>query len=242
MWQSRRYRSANARFAPPNTAAIYPVGCHKTRCPPHRSAQRSRPMRPAPPTAQPLRRNISPWLFAKGSGLNPAVGPAGASDRSKAVFLRTEVPNHPSNAGQQKHEADYTPNHRSARRTIADQFFVWPVLGVRNILARPVCAGCPCGPPEERGHLSLLGWIAKRARGDCVCVAPVPVNVSIVGCQLLKCRSTVSVNCDGIRAGIVRVPASEFGQSPLKSCSRFGRQRLIIRGPLLFRPPIQNNL
>ena len=84
------------------------------------------------------------------------------------MFLRTEIPNHSPNSGQKKHEANHAPNDRPASRTIADQFFVRPVLRVGNILTGAIGAGGPGRPPEERGHLPLFRWVAQSPRGNCV--------------------------------------------------------------------------
>ena len=58
MWQSRRFRSADATYASRNTATTSRVEFRRIRLPRLRSVQRSRPRRLAPPIARPPQRSI----------------------------------------------------------------------------------------------------------------------------------------------------------------------------------------
>src|SRR5438309_224343 len=104
------------------------------------------------------------------------------------MFLRTEIPDHSANSGQQKDEADHAPHNRSASRTVADQLFMWPVLRIGDVLARPVGARRPCGPPEECRHLPLFYWVTQRPCRDGVCVAAIAIYIRVIARQFLKCR------------------------------------------------------
>src|SRR6516225_841004 len=154
------------------------------------------------------------------------------------MFLRTEIPDHSPNSGEQKHEANHTPHDRPTRGTVADQFFVRPVLCIGNILSGTVRAGCPRRPPEECGHLPLLCWIGQCARRNRISIAAVAIYVSIVGSQFLKGGSAVSVKDDRISCRVIGIAPSEFRQSSLKGRTRFGRRRLIISEAFLFCPAI----
>ena len=77
----------------------------------------------------------------------------------RLVVLRSEVPYHAADRRQQQDEANDAPYDGSTRWTIADEFFVRPILCVGDVLARTIRARRPCSPPEERRHLALLGDI-----------------------------------------------------------------------------------
>ena len=144
------------------------------------------------------------------------------------MFLRREVPDHPADAAEQKDEADHAPDDRAARRAIADELFMRPVLRVGDVLAGPVGARGPRGPPEERGHLALLGRVGEGAGGNGVCIPAVAVDVGVVGGELLEGRGAIGIDHDRVRRRVVGVASRDFGEPLLQRGSRFSRQRSIV--------------
>jgi hypothetical protein len=69
--------------------------------------------------------------------------------RRSIVLLRSEIPHHPTNTCEEQYETDHAPNNNPSSRAIADEFFMRPILGVSDFLARPIRAGGPGRPPKN---------------------------------------------------------------------------------------------
>src|SRR5438270_6916946 len=139
------------------------------------------------------------------------------------MFLRTEIPDHSANSGQEEHKTDHAPNDRSPGWTVTDQLFVRPVLRIGYVLTRPVRARCPCGPPEECSHLPLFCWIAQGPGGDCVHISPLPINVTVIARQFLKCRGAIAIDYDRIVGGVISILPGQFSQSASEGGARLCR-------------------
>ncbi len=102
------------------------------------------------------------------------------------------------------------PDDRAAGGSVPDEFFMRPVLRVADVLAGTIGAGCPCRPPEERSHLTLLGGIGESSGRNRICIAAIAVNVSVVGSEFFECGSTIVVDHDRVGRRIVCVMARDF--------------------------------
>ena len=135
---------------------------------------------------------------------------------SGAVVLRGEVPDHSADAGEQQDEADDAPHDRGASGTIADEFFMRPVLGVGDSFAGAFGAGGPGRPPEECCHLVLLDGIIQSTRRNGVGVAAVAVDVSVVGGEFVEGSGAIIVESDGVGGRIVGIMAGDLREPGLK--------------------------
>src|SRR5208337_1095839 len=159
----------------------------------------------------------------------------------RLVILRGEVPDHAADRSQQENEADYAPNDRATRWTVANQFFVRPVLCIADVFAGAIRARCPSRPPEESCHLAFFGAIGQCAGRDRVFIPSFAINIGIVRRKLVEGSSTVIVDNDAIGGHIIRIVASDFGESALESRALFGGQGRVVSEAFRPRPAIEND-
>ena len=87
------------------------------------------------------------------------------------VTLHREIPDQSAHTGEQQHKANNRPNENGTGRTIVDERFGRPVLGIGDVRARAFGAAGPGGPEEEGVHELLpLGRFDGVGR-DCVALA-----------------------------------------------------------------------
>src|SRR5215472_13580069 len=96
-----------------------------------------------------------------------------------------------------------------------------PILGIGGTIARAVCAGRPCCPPEEGGHLALFDWVFECSRRNRVLVAAISVNVSVVACQVFKGFGPLALEHNRARRRVVGISSRQFRQASSKGCPRF---------------------
>ena len=153
--------------------------------------------------------------------------------------LRSEIPDHAADSGQQKDEADDAPHDGAARRLIADERLVRPVLGVGDVAAGTVGGSGPCRPPEECAHGAELFGIGESAFLDGVLRAAVGENICVVMTQIGEGRDTSRVDGDGLVGGVIGVTAYGRLQALAERSLLFSGKRFVAGRAQFFGPVVE---